>query len=55
MFIVLDYCEKLKSAGVKTEMKVIKGVPHGFWCITGIFFPAKVVMCCPRFGIYIEG
>jgi len=31
------YHEKLKEAGVKVELKTIKGVPHAFWNLPGAF------------------
>ncbi|KAL4217790.1 hypothetical protein ACF0H5_022528 [Mactra antiquata] len=31
------YYEKLKEAGVKVEMKTVKGVPHAFWSLQGAF------------------
>lgn len=47
LFIVADldplrdgcyaYCDKLKAAGVKTELKTIKGVPHAFWSLPGAY------------------
>ncbi|XP_060564558.1 ethyl acetate hydrolase-like isoform X1 [Ruditapes philippinarum] len=31
------YYEKLKQAGVKVELKTIKGVPHAFWSLTAAY------------------
>lgn len=31
------YYEKLKDAGVKVDLKTIKGVPHAFWSLAGAY------------------
>ncbi len=30
------YAEKLRAAGVKVDLKVMKGTPHPFWAMNGV-------------------